>query len=148
MHSYSPSVGLWVSNTEAEQILIYVHYAYPLILLVFFLAGTTAYAVLTASKDDVIQTVPGQTGPGGKPLPSNISPKSKGKPRSIIDFSPARKAFFTWISVAAILTILGDAVIAIAHALADKKNNWWCGESVVVCSIMYAPSIILIKLMI
>lgn len=49
-----------------------------------------------------------------------------------MDFSPLRKLFFSWISVAAVLTFAGDATNAIVHALVDKKDNWWCGESVVV----------------
>jgi len=131
----------WVSHQTAQDILIYVHYSYPIILLVFFLAATTAHAVLTASRDEVVQTTPDQTGPGGKPLPRNTSPGARGKTQKIVEFSSSRKLFFTWISVAAILTFLGDAIIAIVHALVDKKNNWWCGESVVVRGIVYASCI-------
>ncbi len=134
----------WVSNKTAQDILIYVHYAYPIILLVLFLTATTAHAVLTASKDEVGQAKPDQTGPGGKPLPRTTSPGAKEKTKKVIEFSPSRKLCFTWISVLAILTFLGDAIIAIVHALTDKKNNWWCGESVVVRDIGCTPSILLI----
>lgn len=129
----------WVSNKTAQDILVYVHYAYPIILLVLFLAATTAHAVLTAAKDELGQAVPDQTGPGGKPLPRNTSPGAKEKTQKVFDFSPSRKLFFTWISVLAILTFLGDAIVAIVHALVDKKNNWWCGESAVVCGIVCVP---------
>ena len=122
----------WVSNTTAQDVLVYVHYSYPIILLIFFLAATTSHAILTASKDDLLQAVPDQTGPGGKPLPRNTSPGAKKRTQQTIDFSPTRKLFFGWISVAAILTFLGDAVIAMLHALMDKEDNWWCGQSVVV----------------
>ena len=122
----------WVSNRAAQDILVYVHYSYPIILLLFFLAATTTHAVLTASKDEVVQAAPDQTGPGGKPLPRNTSPGAKKRTQQTIDFSPARKLFFCWISVAAILTFLGDAVIVMLHALMDKKDNWWCGQPVVV----------------
>ena len=126
----------WVSNKTAQDVLVYVHYAYPIILLFFFVVATTAHAVLTASKDEIIQAVPDQTGPGGKPLPRNTSPGGERKTQQTLDFSPARKLFFSWISVAAVLTFFGDGVIIIAHALADKEDNWWCGESVVVCAVV------------
>jgi len=122
----------WVSNETAQNILIYVHYSYPIVLLVLFLAATIAHAVITASQDEVAQAVPSQTGPGGKPLPRTTSPRVKEKGQEITDFSPLVKVFFTWISVAAILTFLGNAILAIVHALVEKNNNWWCGESVVV----------------
>ncbi len=122
----------WVSNQFAQNILIYVRYSYPVILLVFFLAATTTHAVVTASKDELVQPMPDQTGPGGKPLPRTLSPGAKKKTQQTIDFSPTRKLFFGWISVAAILTFLGDAVIIMVHALMDKENHWWCGQSAVV----------------
>ena len=128
----------WVSNHAAQDVLVYVHYAYPIILLLFFLFATTAHAVLTASKDEIIQPNPDQTGPGGKPLPRTLSPGAKKKTQQTIDFSPTRKLFFSWISVAAILTFLGDAVVIIVHALVDKKDNWWCGQSGVVRETLHA----------
>jgi len=90
------------------------------------------WAVLTASRDEVVQAIPDQTGPGGKPLPRNTSPGAKEKTQKIVDLSPSKKLFFTWIYVAAILTFLGDAITAIIHALVDRKNNWWRWDSVVV----------------
>lgn len=120
-----------VAELQGQDILIYVHYSYPIILFVFFLAATTAYAVLTTSKDEVVQAALDQTGPGGKPLPRTTSPGAKEKTQEVIDCSPSTK-LFTWISVAAILPFLGDAIIAIVHALVNKVNRWWCGDSVMV----------------
>ena len=135
---FSPVRRPWVSNPVAQDVLVYVHYSYPIILLVFFLAATTTHAVLTASKDEVVQAEPDQTGPGGKPLPRTTSPGAKKKTQQTIDFSPTRKLFFSWISVAAILTFLGDAILIMVHALMDKEDNWWCGQSVVVGILMLA----------
>lgn len=124
----------WVSNNTAQAILTYVHYATPILLLVFFLVVFTAHSIVTAPKDEIVQADPNQTGPGGKPLPRNTSPsarKEKEKQREL-DFSPARKLLFDWLSVAVIFTFLGNAVIVMVHALLDRKDEWWCGQSVIV----------------
>ena len=122
----------WASNNTAQAVLTYVHYAYPVVLLFFFLTAFIVHGVLTASEEDVIQTVPDQTGPGGKPLPRNIAPSVKKGKQRVLDFSPARKLIFDWLSVGVILTFAGNAVTVIVHALLDKKHQWWCGQSAVV----------------
>ena len=124
----------WVSNKTAQDILIYVHYASPLILLAVFLVAFTAHSITTASKNEVAQPTSNQTGPGGKPLPRNPSPAAKAKlKKKALDFSPARKLLFGWLSVGATVTFLGNGVVVIVHALWKNKDNWWCGQSVVVC---------------
>ena len=123
----------WVSNNTAQAILTYVHYAYPIVLLLLFLLAFTIHSVLTASKDDVVEPVPDQTGPGGKPLPRNISPSARKQKQKVLDFSPARKLVFGWLSIGVILTFLGNAVTVIVHALVEKTHEWWCGQSTVVC---------------
>jgi len=135
-----PSSRPWVSNNTAQAILTYVHYASPIILLVFFLGAFTTHSILTASKDDILQPESNQTGPGGKPLPRNTSPSARKdeEKQKDLDFSPARKLLFNWLSVAVILTFLGNAVIVIVHALLDRKHEWWCGQSVVVREILLA----------
>ncbi|KAL6713899.1 ATP-binding cassette-type vacuolar membrane transporter Hmt1 [Lecanora helva] len=123
----------WVSNQTAQDILVYVQYSYPIILLFFFLIATTTYAILTAaSEDELLPPDPDQTGPGGKPLPRTLSPGAKKRSEQTIDFSPARKLFFSWLSVAAILTFLGDSILIIVHALVDSKDHWWCGQAGVI----------------
>ncbi len=120
--------------TMAHEVMVYTHYASPIILLVFFLVAFTAHSILTASKEDVIQVQTGQTGPGGKPLPRTSSPTAKAaREKKALDFSPSRKLLFTWLSVGVVLTFLGNAVTVIVHALLDRKDNWWCGQAVVVC---------------
>ena len=122
----------WVSNTTAQAVLTYVHYAYPIILLFSFLLAFTVHSILTASKDDTVQAVPDKTGPGGKPLPRNTSPSAKKGKQEALDFSPARKLVFDWLSIGVILTFLANSVIVIVHALTAKKHGWWCGQSTVV----------------
>ena len=124
-------------HRKVQEIMLYTHYASPIILLVFFLVAFTAHSILTASKEDLVQVEPGQTGPGGKPLPRNSSPTAKAaREKKALDFSPFRKLLFTWLSAAIVLTLLGNAVTVIVHALLDRKDNWWCGQAVVVCDII------------
>ena len=122
----------------AQEIMVYTHYASPIILLIFFLLAFTAHSILTASKEDLIQPSPSQTGPGGKPLPRTSSPAAKAAAREkkALDFSPSRKLLFTWLSAGVVLTFLGNAGTVIVHALLDRKDNWWCGQAVVVCDRM------------
>lgn len=122
----------WVSNTRAQTILTYVHSAYPIILFAFFLSAFTVHSILTAPKDDIVQTAPDRTGPGGKPLPRNPSPSAKKGKQKELDFSPARKLVFDWISIGVVLTFVANSVIVIVHALVDKRHEWWCGQSAVV----------------
>lgn len=123
----------WVSDRVAQNILVYLHYVSPIILLAFFLIAFTTHSILTASKVDGQPTSSDQTGPGGKPLPRNTSPSAKaGKKNASLDFSPSRKLLFNWLSAGTILTFLGNAATVIVHALLDRKDNWWCGQSVVV----------------
>lgn len=120
--------------TMTQGIMVYTHYASPIILLVFFLVAFTAHSILTASKEDVVQAQTGQTGPGGKPLPRNSSPMAKAARESkALDFSPSRKLLFIWLSAGGVLTFLGNVVTVIVHALLDRKDHWWCGQAVVVC---------------
>ena len=127
--------------TMAQDIMIYTHYASPIILLVFFLVAFTAHSILTASKEDIIQAAPSQTGPGGKPLPRTSSPTAKAaREKKQLDFSPSRKLLFTWLSVGVVLTFLGNAATVIVHALLNRKDNWWCGQAVVVCDIVFCST--------
>ena len=123
-----------VSNSNSQAILTYLHYASPILLLVFFLVAFTAHGILTAPKDEIIEADPNQTGPGGKPLPRTPSPSAKQEreKQRHQDFSQNRKLLFDWLSVAVIFTFLGNVVIVIVHALLDRKDEWWCGQSVIV----------------
>ena len=123
--------GPWASNSNVQDILLYVHFSSPIILIVFFLIVFTAHSIATASVDPSIQKSKDRTGPGGKLLPSRSPRLVKDKPA--LDFSPARKLLFTWLSVGTIATFVANAAAVILHALVDRKNTWWCGQSVAVC---------------
>lgn len=132
-----------VFNRTAEDILLYIHYASPVLLLAFFLIAFTAHSIATASKDSTIAVSPDQTGPGGKPLPKGKGPGAQAQQRKqILDFSPARKLLFVWISAGAILTFVANAAVVISHALVDRKDSWWCGQHVAVRSVSAAPSFV------
>ena len=120
----------WVSNQTAQDILVYIHFSSPIILLAFFLIAFTAHSIVTASTDEVVKPSTNRTGPGGKPLPQNTRGKSK---KRIQDFSHARKLLFNWLSVGTTVSFLGNAGVVILHAVLERKDHWWCGESVAVC---------------
>ena len=125
----SRSFRPWVSNRTAQNILVYTHFSSPIILLAFFLIAFTAQSIYTSSDDAIVKPSSQQTGPGGKPLPT----KTKGKRRrNTLDFSHARKLLFIWLSVGVIATFMASAGVVILHAVLDREDNWWCGESVAV----------------
>ena len=119
----------WVSNRTAQDILVYTHFSSPIILLALFLITFTAHSIITSSDDAVPEPSTSRTGPGGKPLP----PDTKGKRRrNVLDFSHARKLLFIWLSFGVSVTFVANAGVVILHAVLDRAENWWCGESVAV----------------
>lgn len=119
----------WVSNKVAQEILVYIHYSSPVILLAFFLIAFTAHSIATASDEHAVKPATDRLGPGGKPLPQNTRGKPKAK---ALDFSRGRKLLFNWLSVGTILSFLGNAAVVILHAVIERKDNWWCGQAVAV----------------
>lgn len=123
----------WVSDQTAQSLLVYTHYSSPIFLLALFLIAFTAHSILTSSHEPVVELTAPRTGPGGKPLPA----KTNGKPRkNALDFSHARKLLFIWLSVGTIATLVANAGVVILHAVLDRKDNWWCGQSVAVCRVV------------
>ena len=126
-----PSVAFrpWVSNETAHSLLIYTHFASPIILLVVFLAAFTTHSILSAPRTTVTQDAASQTGPGGKPLPK----KTRSCKSNVgLDFSPGRKRLFIGLSVGSVLTFVASAAVIIVHALWDREERWWCGQAAVV----------------
>ncbi|KAL9601810.1 MAG: hypothetical protein Q9219_002300 [cf. Caloplaca sp. 3 TL-2023] len=117
------------SNQTVLDILNFLHFSSPIILLIFFLAAFTTHSIATASTEVPSRSPQEQTGPGGKPLPLS---KKKPRVKNTLDFSPARKLLFNWLSVGTSATFVGNAVVVILHALVDRQNNWWCGEAVAI----------------
>jgi len=125
--------GPWVSNSTAHTILRVLRYATPISLLFFFLFAFTLRSILTANRDQTLEISSTETGPGGKPLPKRHAQLDKTITAQL-DFSRSRKLLFDWLSVGAAVTFLANAGIVIAHSLIDRRDGWWCGESVVVWS--------------
>jgi hypothetical protein len=125
-----------LAGAVAQDFLVLLHFAYPILLVAVFLAAFTVHSIATASEDAT--SVPTQlTGPGGKPLPRTRNQKAKEKAQQEqrdYDFSPARKLFFHLGSAGVVLTFALNAAIVILHAVWDRTETWWCGQHVVVSS--------------
>lgn len=115
--------------THARAVL---QYAYPLLLLVFFLVAFTLRSV-AASNSNANIAKPTTTGPGGKPLPATDPTRNFVKKTVLDDVTPTQKRVFEWLSLAAALTFFGNSVLVISHALVKQAEQWWCGKPVVVC---------------
>jgi len=122
----------WVRNHTTRSILAVVHFAYPIILLFFFLLAFTFRSVRSASNASHNATPVTQKGPGGKPLPATDPSRNIPKEKLGDDITPSQKLLFEWLSVAAALTFIGNAINVIIHALYSRKEGWWCGQAVVV----------------
>ncbi|PNS13910.1 hypothetical protein CAC42_1401 [Sphaceloma murrayae] len=127
----------WVSNRVAQGILAYLHSAYPLILLAFFITAFTVRSIAVANRENVTEgeeastTGSPQLGPGGKPLPKK-SPIHKDSSQDVLDFSRPRKLLFEWLALAAALTFVGNAITVVVHALYARSEEWWCGQATVI----------------
>ncbi|KAK7513873.1 heavy metal tolerance protein precursor [Phyllosticta citriasiana] len=120
----------------ARSALLYLHYAYPIVLLFFFLLVFCLRSVATSSRPEPSKESSDShiiiTGPGGKPLPKRDAPKNKQKRDPNQDTPRAQKLLFEWLSVLVAGTFAANAVTVIFHALYSRKEHWWCGQSVVI----------------
>lgn len=124
--------GPWVSNNTAQRLLTTIHFAYPVVLLVFFMAVFTIRSIVTSSSNKSGETTSEeQLGPGGKPLPKKKAPLLNSN-RNMLDFSRPRKLLFEWISLGVALTFVGNSITVIVHALYARSEEWWCGQAPVV----------------
>lgn len=124
----------WLSNKTATELLKYLHFAYPLILLVFFITTFTIHSIISANSanDENERTSLSEehTGPGGKPLPKKTGPIGSNK--EVLDFSRPRKLLFEWLALGAALSFVGNAITVVVHALYSRDEQWWCGQATVV----------------
>lgn len=114
----------------AVLVLRFLHYAYPLLLLFFFLVAFTARSIRAAPKAKTDNTV--ETGPGGKPLPPSDPARNKPKPKVDDDITVPQKRIIEWVSLIAALTFVANGANVVSHALSHRADGWWCGEPVVV----------------
>lgn len=115
--------------------LSFTHYAYPVILLFFFLAVFTYHSVKTAEDPNGSPDAEQLTGPGGKPLPKSAGVRRR-RNKAKEDIPRTQKLLFEWLSVLAALSFVGNAANVILHALVDRDEGYWCGQAYVVRSFL------------
>jgi hypothetical protein len=128
----SSTLRLNENGSAPEVLLDIIHFNYPWVLLLIFLAAFVTNSVLTAeSSTDIDEPV--VLGPGGKPLPRSAKKLKEAKEKKKLkDFSPYRKLLFAWLSAGVIVTFIANATNIIVHALTKRENGWWCGEATAV----------------
>lgn len=120
----------WEHAIVLRRIVTVLQYAYPALLLFFFLAAFTARGILSSSNSNI--TKPTTTGPGGKPLPATDPTRNFVKKTVRDDVTLTQKLVFNWLSVLAAATFVGNAALVIAHAVLYRHEQWWSGKQVVV----------------
>ncbi|KAK6425382.1 ATP-binding cassette-type vacuolar membrane transporter Hmt1, partial [Oleoguttula sp. CCFEE 5521] len=117
----------WSADPRAQRLLTQLQIAYPIVLLVLFIAAFTIQSILTArnDNDDTIQS--DQLGPGGKPLPKKQ--KQENKKSQAADFSKTRKVLFIGLQAGVLLSLCGNIGLVIVHALVGREDRWWCGQA-------------------
>jgi hypothetical protein len=121
----------WGPAAGLRQAVAVLQYAYPIVLLVFFLAAFTTRSI-AASNSNANIAKPTTLGPGGKPLPATDPTRNFVKRAVHDDVTQTQKRVFEWLSLAAALTFIGNSVLVIAHSLVKQDEHWWAGKSVVV----------------
>jgi hypothetical protein len=122
----------WSYAAPLRKTVTILQYAYPIVMLVFFLAAFTVRSI-AASKSNANIAKPTTTGPGGKPLPATDPTRNFVKKTAHDDVTQTQKRLFEWVSLAAALTFVGNSTVVIAHALIKKEEEYWAGKATVVC---------------
>jgi hypothetical protein len=117
-----------MDSHAAIELVAYLRISYPIFLLILFVVAFIANTVVTAKKARKNDSQ--RFGPGGRLLPQ----RSRSAPTKPQEFSPNVKRLFTCLSVAVPLTFIADATIYIIHVMAARSDNWWRGQSSVVCA--------------
>ncbi|KAI5793306.1 hypothetical protein EDC01DRAFT_92199 [Geopyxis carbonaria] len=131
-------------------LLQYVRYFFPLVLFVFFSVSFTAWGIATSESSK--PTPPSVNGiyrndhqnknknhktsgstafkrfaarfPGGIPQAREADEKRLGS---------IRKATMNWLLIGVMVTLVGNSVNVIMHAL--SKRGWWCGKDYVISTV-------------
>jgi len=128
-----------MTHLDAAGALDVLQYAYPIILLAFFLLVFTVRSIASSTDSNTNDAEQPLFGPGGKPLPTSKKAKLHSSLNDHSEISRSRKLVFEWLSVIACLTWVANAVNVIIHALYSRKQGWWCGQSAVVSSCFPTP---------
>lgn len=126
----------WLGPEDANHLLEYLHFACPIVLLFFFIFAFSAHSILSSKAAGKASSTTVQYGPLGKPLPTRSQSFRAIAPR---DFSRNRKLVFEWLTVLVCVTFVANAAVVILHALAERRNHWWAGQSVTVSSSSCRP---------
>lgn len=124
-----PLIRSTSTNPRIESFLQIVQIACPLILLFVYLIAFTIRSITSARNDNDIDQKPQQLGPGGKPLPTHNHNIKGADPADSLDFSRSRRLLFEWLSVGVLLSLLGNIIVVLTHALYGRKEEWWCGQA-------------------
>ena len=126
-----PAMPTW--SGKVEDILHFTHFAYPLILLILFLALFIRHSIKTSARTQTVSAPSNLKGPGGKPLPPSSRPSSNGPSKPTDQgFGRIRSLLFCWLSAGVIVTFLANAANIIVHALVEREKGWWAGSAPVV----------------
>ena len=123
-----------ISHLHLQKILTRLNYAYPIILIFFFLGFIAIRSIVSASTTDRKSIT--QYGPGGKPLPPRHTSYTSSKNSRFI-FTRNQILLFEWLVAAICFTFLCDAANVIIHTLYDRHEQWWCGQATVVSTCKY-----------
>lgn len=136
-----PAMPKW--SGKVEDILHFTHFAYPLILLILFLALFIRHSIKTSARTQTVSAPSNLKGPGGKPLPPSSRPSSNGPSKPTDQgFGRIRSLLFCWLSAGIIITFLCNAANIIVHALVEREKGWWAGSApvtyVIASSFLYS----------
>ncbi len=135
MGTHTAAMAHFFSNTStaaAEVFLEVGQVAAPVVLLLVYLIAFTVYSVRTARNDnDISPPGPQLLGPGGKPLPSNKSNNQRSEAEQE-DFSAGTKRTFQVLTGGVLVSLFGNIVMVIVHALTAREEHWWCGQTATV----------------
>lgn len=123
----------WDHAQAIRAALVVLQYTYPVFLLVFFLVAFTTRSIVASHSNSHVAK-PTTTGPGGKPLPATDPTRNFVKKTAHDDVTHSQKLLFTWLSLFAAATFVGNAAVSVTHAVVDHTDHWWAGNSVVVCT--------------
>ncbi|KAJ4351850.1 ATP-binding cassette-type vacuolar membrane transporter Hmt1 [Didymosphaeria variabile] len=121
----------WDYAAVTRYLLVILQYSYPVFLLVFFLIAFTVRSIAASNSNSNVAK-PTTTGPGGKPLPATDPTRNFVKRTSQDDVTHSQKLLFTWLSLFAAATFVGNAAVSVSHAVVEKTDTWWAGNDVVV----------------
>lgn len=113
---------------EIRRVLQIFEYAYPVILLFFFLIAFLAQSIISSRRKRAPEAEL-LTGPDGRPLPY----KRKTRVDEVTLFTRNQKLTFQWISVLLVASFAANCANVVLHVLVAKNDGgWWCGKAAVV----------------